>query len=326
MARVLGLTVPDQFAKDYSAADVNTRVAMLRFIHQDQLVDRAIDQWAQENYGYLGLALKNGEIRKIINQAAREGWNDQRILGALSKTKYWKGHTDAQRKWDTLKSTDPKTAKQQIKDAQGNVSAIAARMGITLGGGAKRLAEHIAKNGITDPAQINRLIAAEAHMGSNLGPGDITAGVSQIKARASEFGVPLTDKGAFDWAKRLADGTASQDGVDEFLRQQSKARFANNKMIQDALGRGQTVRDALDPQIAQVSDLLEIDPDTINLIDPRWSPILEKVDGTDMRVMTSAEAAEFARAQPQWNKTRNAQSSAAAFGEKLLNTFGQVAS
>lgn len=327
MPKLYGVQLPDQFVNEYKTADINKRVAMWRFINRPDLADRAVDEWAKENYGHYGLAFNDPEIKKILRQAATEGWSDQRILGALQKTKYWKTHTEAQRRWDTLNSTDKATAKQLVKDTQGNVEAIASRMGVTLGSKSKKLAEHIAKNGITDPQEIQRLIAAEARMGGgNLGPGDITANVSAIKARASDYGVLLTDQGAFDWAQRLAAGTATQDGVNEYLMQQAKARFSSNKMIQDALARGQTVRDALDPQIAQIAELLEIDPDTIRLTDPRWSSVMEKQqdDGT-FNVMTSADAAAYARGLPEWNKTRNAHESAASFGEALLQRFGAVA-
>lgn len=327
MAKVLGLTVPDEFARNYNAADINTRIAMLKWIQRPDLVDKAVSAWANETYGYMGGALQNGEIKRLLKQAGTEGWSEARIKTALMNTKYWKSHTAAQRNWDQLSSTDPKTAKQMVADARGNVTALAARLGITISSARlSSLAQKIASEGITDAGQIQRMVAAEAQFtGGNLSPGDISAGVSQIKARASDYGVMMSDQAAFDWAQRLAAGTATQDGVNEFLLEQSKARFASNKMIQDALARGQTVRDALDPQIAQVADLLEIDPDTIRLTDSRWSPILEKTDGPDVRVMTQSEAAQYARSLPEWNKTANAQASAATFAERLAQTFGKVA-
>lgn len=325
MAKILGITVTDQQARDYNTRDINGRIQILQFIGRGDLVDQAVQEWAGQNYGYLGGALKDKEVKALLTRAGREGWSEARIQAALIKTKYWTTHTANQRNWEQLKQTDPKTAKELVANAQANVGAIAARLGVSLKSGrAKSLAENIAKNGITDPAVIQRMVAGEAQFTGNLGPGDIQANVSAIKARGSEFGVLFSDRVAFDWAQRLAAGTATQDGIDEYLRQQAQARYASNKMIQDGLARGQTVREILDPQIAQVADLLEIDPDAIRLTDPRWSPILEKPDEDTMRPMTSAEAAQYARSQPEWEKTRNAQATSAGFGEKLLQTFGAV--
>lgn len=325
---VWGVWFTDEQARIYYASDINTRIATLKFIGlDDSYVNVAVDQWVNETYGYMGAILNIPEIKNILTTAGKEGWSPERIQGAITQTAYWKSHTAAERNWLQLQSSDPEEARKQLQTAKDNLTTIALREGVSISQSRlDELATKVASGGITDSAAIQRMVVAEASYSPTASVGGIQAQASAIRARAQEFGIRLTEQGAFDWAKRIESGTADQGTVDEFLRQQAKARFANSPLVTQALEQGLTVRQAIDPQIAQVSELLEIDPDTVNITDAKFSPLVEYVDPDgNQRTMTTSEAAKWARGQNEYRTTAGANREAAALAENIAQRFGAVA-
>lgn len=331
MTKIAGVQVSAQVAQAYKTGSAQDKANIVSFIKYQQGQKSAQGSGmgggsAASMYGFQSLVLDDPQIKSIIKRAAKEGWTPDRVQAAIMKTRYWKTHSDSQRQWAQLKKSDPSTAKERLANAQESVSALAAYEGIDLGARLGAISEAVASGKVTSEAQIKRMILAEAQYNPTAAAGGLTAQASQIKARGDDYGVSMTGQGAFDWAKKMEGGTADAGVIDEYLKQQAVSRFGSNATIVSALDRGQTVRQALDPQLAQVSDLLEIDPDTIKLTDPKWSAILEQPDQqVGLRVMTSAEAARWARSQDAYKKTANGQATAASLAESISKAFGNVA-
>jgi len=156
---------------------------------------------------------------------------------------------------------------------------------------------------------------------------------AQLRAAAASYGVPVTDK----WvnANILNSLRSGQQGITagvENLKAQAKSLFPTLKAEIDA---GQTVADVAQPYIAQMGQILEIDPNSVMLTDPTIQKALNgKLPQVNAPVAKAGAAPPAAvpstlydfsnalRADPRWEKTDNAKASAYSMVYQLGKTFG----
>lgn len=281
-----------------------------------------IAQQAQATYGALGALFNIPELTPILTQAVQNGWSANLIQTKLMQTTWWKTTTASQRQWDQLVAEDPASTKSQVDSLVGNISTMLTKEGASMPAGTlQTLATTMLRNGITDQTTIQRMALAQAQANPN-GGGLLGVDAGQIKATAAQYGLPMTDQVAAQYAQQIEAGTADHNTVGDVLKNQAKAAYAHFAPQIDA---GYTVRQILDPQIQAVAQNLEVSPNDINLLDPKWSNLASVSDNGTTRSMTLSEATQFARQQPEYRKTASAMSQAAALGQQLLTTFGKVA-
>jgi len=275
------------------------------------------DAYVRAHYGYASWALDHPEIGPILHTAAAEGWDEARLAGAIQATAWWKSTSGTARDWDALSATDPATAWQQIGVRLGEVQRAAAAAGITVRD--DRISE-IVRDSLRFGWQaddITRALWGEARYTPTLG-GTAATTITAIRSRAAEFGLPMTDREAFRWTVRIGTGLATQDSLDADLRAQAKALFpAVAKQIAD----GATVRDLAEPYLQAAGALLEIDPETIRLSDPKF---IRPLQGDRQMSLSEWQRTLMTDRQYGWDRTENAHRSALALAQQLGSTFGMV--
>lgn len=154
--------------------------------------------------------------------------------------------------------------------------------------------------------------------------GDLQALAAAFQAMAAEWMVPLSDASAFDWAKRALMSETTREGFEAYLRQQAQGRFPH---LGELIGQGVSPGRYFAPHREEIARLLEVTPDSVDLLDPQFSQVLEWVPagGGERRPMTLYETQEFVRRLPQWRTTRGAQMQASQMAEGLAKLFGKVA-
>ena len=278
---------------------------------------------ANQLYPYLSAYLNDPTIGPIIKQAADQGWSTDRLAGALSATPWWQSTSSTARQFDALQNTDPATANAQIEAAADSIGAEAAQLGLTIDAGRLNdIAKQSVRLGWND-AQTRQVLGAEAQRN----PAEIAATqLATLRSMASDYAVKYNDPDLQKWAANIIGGTATNQQFQSELIGKAQAMFPT---ISDALAKGQTVKQYMDPYLQEMGTLLEVNPDQIDLTDPKYTAVLMGSDAKGNRApMSLSDAATYVRQTSSfnWGDTQNAQQQGADFALRLGTMFGKTTS
>lgn len=275
-------------------------------------------------YGYGAWALQHPELGPILRQAAAEGWDGATIQGELVKTQWWQTHSAAARDYLELKGRDPASAQLQLDNAKTAVRIAAGRLGVALDDAkVTEMAEASIVNA-WQGSDLTYAIGAEARRNPAAAKsGEVASVLTELKKRAGAYFVAFGDDVLNAAAVRIATGEDSIDGwTQSTLIPQAMSRF-NSPALRDAVAKGTTLAEFFEPARQLLAQTLELAPDSVNLMDPRWSRVLESDDGKgNLRPMTLSEVAKFARSQSEWWDTRQAKQSEAELANFLETKTG----
>lgn len=280
---------------------------------------------AKELYGYLGWFVDHPEIGPIILQAAEGGWTKERLQGALANTNWWRSTSERSRQWDALKASDRATWEAHIDETSISLMLKANQLGLSVSRGrAEQIADKALRYGWNDQ-ELGIALAAEMRWR----PGGPTAseqgGVGKlmqaVRKMAADAMVPVTKRQEWEWARRIVAGGADLDAVQATMSKLAKARFP---WLAKEIDAGVTPGQFFAPYRNVIAQTLELNPDDINLMDTKWSPVLGIKDGSKTRTMTMGEAERYARMKPEWLTTKNAWSTVTEAAGDILQTFGMM--
>ena len=169
---------------------------------------------------------------------------------------------------------------------------------------------------------MRQALAAEYdYQGSEFGFAGQTS--RNLKQLAADYLVPMSAQTMEKWTEDIVSGRIDEEGFRSYVLEQAKSQFPS---LGAALDRGVTVAQYADPYKQIAARELEMNPEQVDLNDPRWRAMLDTKDAKGQRVaMTLSEAQEYLRKQPEWRSTRGANERAASLTESLLRTFGATA-
>lgn len=262
-------------------------VAQVEQVPAQLTIDEQTRKWVEENYGdYMAHFLNDQEIGPIILASARAGEDANRLMGRLSKTKWWQNTSDAARKWEALKAEDPASATAQIQQAFASISDKAKTMGLGLNDAAlMKIAEDSLKFGWSPDQLVDSMMNSVSPGG--IGPGSIAVTKAQIMAMAKKYMMPLSDTTAMGWALSVAKGEMDISAVQAILTEQAKSRWPQ---MADLIDAGGTPDDWFAPYRESASRLLEVPPLSIDFTDPKWSTAVQDPnDPTQVMRLTDFE-------------------------------------
>lgn len=282
----------------------------------------AIEIAARESYGFMASFLDHPEIGPLLRKAAENGWSRETLQGEVYKTKWWKRTSAVTREWQQLKSTDPASARARRDEKERQIRRMLSVQGVRLPSrDIMQLAEWSLATGMDD-ASLQEAVFQNVSWKGKVPKGQMGGQMTAIKARGADYFLNVSDKAAFNWARRIAAGIQNEAAFDTWARKQAMSRFGH---FRDELDSGLTMADVADSYIQQTSQLLEMDPEDLDMRDRRWIKMLDHVDEDGRRrAMTLSEAATYARKTDRYKQTRQAKQQASEMGETLLRTFGKV--
>lgn len=293
-----------------------------------------IDAYVRKTYGYMAGYLQDPEIGPILRQAATEGWDEARLRGAVSATNWWKTTSENAREFDALRQLDPKTWQDQVDAQVALIRRQASILGLTISGtidlgqfGSYDRDYFLAVQSIRegwDPQRLAKAIFTEAAFRPDEAQqaGQVKATADKVKDIAGQYMLTVSDSAANEYAQKMILGEMDEGGVDSLFREQAKGRFPG--MI-DMIDRGIKPVQFFDTYQQQIASMLEIDPQMIDMMSPKWSPIVDHMrDNGQRSPMTLAETMDYVRNTPEWDQTDNARSEAARVAELLGKTFGAI--
>lgn len=275
---------------------------------------------AKEIYGYIGWFVDHPEVGPLILQGAQEGWDGARLQGALTKTNWWQTTSESARQWDALTASDPAQADRRVAETRLSLQIETAKLGIPVA--VERLSD-IAKNGLRygwNQEEMKLALAAEMRWR----PGQAEQGLvgktmQDVKSIARDHMVPVNDRQAWEWTRRIVGGGATLDAVNAQMRTLAIGRFPH---LADQINAGVTPGQFFAPYRNLIGRLLEQSPEQVDLMDERWSPVVSRAGDDGVRPMSYGEVERFARADPRWGKTRNAWDVGAGMLETISRIFG----
>ncbi len=149
--------------------------------------------------------------------------------------------------------------------------------------------------------------------------GQMAAQVDAVRQMArQEFMTPITPDRAFEHARDITTGQATEESVRQSLFASAESRFPD---FAERIRAGETPRQVFDPYIQQASELLEMPTGSIDPIDdPRFSAMTEFVDDSgERRAMTLSEWGRHVRSLPDYETTQRANQQAAEMTNTLVD-------
>lgn len=326
-----GATKPTSITPAKGGGDIGNTQSGGLALGPDGKVDPAA---ALAAYGSIAeLAKTVPDIQRVITQAIKDGLDPTTAVGQqifqqrLSQTAWWKQTATKQRDNQVLKATDPRRWKENLKAYHDKIVVLARNLGVPMTDNAAidKLAERAMNLG-WDDSQIQRYVAADIKVGAGVqNTGQAAVTVDDLRTQASDWMVPISDATLQDWTRQILKGDVPAEAFGSYLREQAKSMFPG---LSDAIDRGVTVKQYTDPYRQYAGQLLEIDPNSIDLVhDPKFSKAMFSTDPkTGQRAqMSLSDWQSYLRTTPDYNKTAQAVDQAANFAETLTKTFGAVA-
>lgn len=266
------------------------------------------------------------DLADVLIQAAAEKWDDGRTIAALQNTQWWKDRNNAQRAQEQLYRNDPGTWNQQKNATKTAIRQFASRNGITI---SDAEAEQLAFNAVTGGKSTEEWQASlvQTFMGGSGARGQTPAPIAdRLKQIAADYAVPLSGETLKKWASDILTGMVDENTFASYVREQAKSMFPS---LSNAIDRGITVKQYVDPysQIAQTE--LGINPNDIDWADQKWSRALHNIDaksGAPVSMSLSDWTREL-RTNPVYgfDQTIRAQEQAGQLGNAMLQRLGYAA-
>lgn len=276
-------------------------------------------------YGW-ALSVLNSDpgLAKKFNQAVKQSWSPQRFIAEVRSTQWFKTHSEAARNWDVLRTSDPATATERLNQTRALVRDAAVQMGAQMSEAeVTRLSTNVLRFGWND-SQIKDTMAGAIKQGAvGTYGGQAAANADQLQQVAIQNGVKLSDPTLRQWLVRIGAGE-SIDGFESYVRGMAKSSFPGlPESLTKQLDAGMNLADIADPYKQTMAQVLELNPDSIDMFDPTIRKALQAT-GPDGKP-TSKPMWQFEqelKQDPRWMQTDNARDSLMTAGQQVLRDFG----
>lgn len=254
-----------------------------------------IETIIRTKYPFMAAFMNHPEIGPILREAARNNWGEPELYGALQPTVWWQTTSQSARQWDLLTAEDPATAAANAASMASTLVNRARRLGLPVDNDQiESLAITAIRNGWTDDQVLDRLL--ESVNWAGVAGGDLTAYRDRVKQIGAEFLVPVSDATAQNFAVAIASGESSEQAVVSIMQEQARQRFS---WMAPLIEQGITPSGYFGPLRDIIARELEVTPDSIDLMDPKWLGMVEVADASGVtRAATMREAQLAARRDP----------------------------
>ena len=258
-----------------------------------------------------GLLSSVPELKDLLNQAISGGWSVTKFQQAVEGTNWYRTHNAAARELISLQASDPAEYASRINNAKNTVQNLARQMGVNLSGAqVGNLANMFLIQG-WDQAELAHQLGSQWNVHSNAASlqGQAAQYYQQVQQTFADYGVPMTDLSVRRAVQQLIAGNTTLDTYKQAAISAAKGLYPS---LAAQLDGGQTVRDIASPFIQTMANVLEIDPNNINLSDPMIKRALQgsvTTDASGKQTATTTTLYDFEkqlRADPRWGQTQNA--------------------
>lgn len=280
-----------------------------------------IEAYIRENYPQAAGFLDVPEIRGVLIKAAQENWTPTKLQAQIQATTWWRTNSDSTRAYYATKNTDPATYEDMVQKKIAEIKPEFEQLGLHVD--IRAIAEASIKYGWTDQQLkenfVGHLEYSHAHGGIDSGSTVELEADSLAKMARIDYLVPVSKQDVEQWAIDIYSGKRTEEQFKTYLAHMASGRFPGLEAM------GVTPGEYLAPIRNVIADTLELQPADVDLLDSKYSAVLQVQGDKGSRPMTISEAQKWARSQPGYLYTKGANDTAAAFAESIGQRFGAVA-
>jgi hypothetical protein len=276
--------------------------------------------------------LSDPELSALLQEAADPNslWSPQKFQGKLYQTTWFQSRSQAQREFDILQQTDPGEAANRVRQYQLEVQNLGDQLGFQLSGEEiQYIAGVNTRNGVdlNDPAQMYMFRRyVQSLPGLRFTEGKITGTEgSYAKMARSEYYVGMDQNRLRQLAIDTELGYIDEKTARDAMIQQAVSWYPH---LAVQLLSGNTMKDMFNGHVNTVAEELELDPESINMIDSKWKWIVNGAwdhQSQSWRPYTIGEARAYARKDDSFWNTTNGRALDAETTNNILKQFGKVA-
>lgn len=277
-----------------------------------------------ELYGFVEALLdSNRELKSLFSKAVKGQWTADKFQAELRDTKWFKTHSESERKFLTTKYGDPRTAKQQLDQAYVKVRQMAGQLGLVESASLLKKMNTWAYNVVAkgwDEGMLRNEIGKYVYFDKHL-QGEGGEVQMKLKDLAYNMGVTMAGSWYADKTRNVIRGLATVQDYEDEIRKKAAALYPQFKKQIDS---GQTVMDIASPYIQSMQNILEIPAGSVSIQDKVIKSALttkSKATGK-VEVMPLWQFENQLRSDPRWKQTTNAQNGMMQVAHQVLTDFG----
>lgn len=268
------------------------------------------------------------ELSHLVDQAISEGWSADKFQNKVEDSKWWRNHSQAARQAIIQRANDPKSWQQTLGNTTSTVQSLAKQLGFNVD---KRTAQNIANSALMSGNQTNQDWLTKqlgrhqdySHV-KNVDnfSGNMATTIQQLQSLAADYGFTYSPHTLAAHAQQIVMGNQSIDAYQQDLKQWAKSAFPP---LSKAIDSGSTVKDLAMPYVNSMSQLLEVDPGTLNVYTPAIRKAMQGVQvpgANDKEAMPLWQFEDQVRQDPRWQYTQNAKDTMSTALLKIGAAFG----
>lgn len=236
---------------------------------------QAVHDYVRKHYAQYAWLLDVPDVAGMMRTAAEKGWGSEEVQGAFTQTEWWKKTEPSARLWAEQKAIDPANAADQLRRKTTDFRDAAKSAGITISDADLAiLAEDSLKFGWDENetrAGMGRFYNYDEK--NLLGTAQTTS--ASLKQAAKDWLVPLDGATLGKWTEQVMRGEADLEFFNTYLQGQAASMFPQ---LADPISRGITPSQWMAPYRSVAAETLGVNPETINLTDPKWLRAVTQVD------------------------------------------------
>lgn len=281
-------------------------------------------------YGWALATLKsNKELWGLFNESVKKNYTPARFVALLRDTKWFRTQSESQRKYLVLKTSDPAQYKAVIRQRMASI----ANMRYQMGAGqldrntVAKMADQSLRLGWDDD-QINEYVSQSINWKQQIQKKTIrgtgASNLLQLKKMASQYGASLSDNWYATALEAIAGDDATLDGYQNTIKEYAKKHYSQ---FADELDSGMTMMDVIEPYKQSMANILELNPNQIDLKDSQIRSMLSyrTADKKGRGIPAQMSLTDFEdqlRRDSRWQYTQNARDKGMAVVDNLLTRWG----
>jgi hypothetical protein len=261
-------------------------------------------------------------------------WGAEQTAAAIQQTQWYKDRTGNQREAENARLSDPTSYNNRVNWLVQNIQDKAIEVGADLAGvDVTAFAKQILNDNYlylsgsaeeTVPDRfLNDFLAPYVKMKDGRFSGEAATNASTLRKAAEMYGVTFSDQWYVKAVQQLRSGDITQADLDQEIIAASKSRYAG---LANMISETRSVWDIANPYLQMKAQVLEMNPEQLNLDDPDIQNALQGIDPNTGQVRTKTlwEFQQELRQKPEWGNTSQGRRELNNGAMKMLKDFGFV--
>jgi hypothetical protein len=278
---------------------------------------------SQQYPQFIPLIQQSPDILRILIDAINnpDSWSPERIQAAVESTPWWNSTDAGTRKLQLLTALDPATANLQVSEASRMAKLAQENLGVQINTpDFLRIVAEAAAQGWDQ----NRIMAEIGQAANPAGPatGMVANKMTELQGIAADYGVQMSQQSYWKYATNIASGWQPQDLFESDVRMQALALYP---ALEKQIEQGMTVKQYAQPFFQVASQELGINPNQIQLTDPKWSNLIVATTPTGVQyARDQTDMIKQVRNDPRygWDSSTTGVTAAAGLATQLKQLMG----